>query len=896
MAFSHKSRFMVTASAVICAVAATSAWAQVETENPETAPQSSEQSVESEDIIVTGTSIRGVSPTGSPVIQMSRSQIVASGATSANDVLTHIPQVTSAFLGTPTTPTGDAGLSVVRPNLRGLPNSASNTTLVLIDGHRLAGAGLIQTTADPDIIPPGVLESVEVVTGGGSSIYGSDAIGGVINFITRKRFDGVEIAGHYGIADDYWTRDINLTMGKDWGSGSAYISLVHAKNDAILGRDRDYVRQVTSPTNYCLPGTIVANGTTYALPGRAPGTEASCDITDLSSFWPAVERNTMFGSLNQSITDTIVLDVRGFYSKRKLAHSRDFAPSGQSLTITRGVNPYFVPIAAETSQVVRTNFNGVIDNRLRNDQTSWGITPTITADFGNGWQMRLMGNFGHTKTDVRTPQLDAAAIAAAMASTNPATALNPYNLIASGATALASIPRIQREISEQSLDNGRVVFDGPLFSLPGGDVRVAVGAEITREGYDKKQATFAPTVTPVYGSFRNYERTVKAAFGEVNVPIVGPGNSMSGIHALTLSGSVRVDDYSDVGSTTNPRLALSYQPVSWITVRGDWSKSFNAPSVVDKSGDFASGFFPFNLSISPNQQGNFTFVVAGNSAENKPQTSTSWSLGLDVEPPVAPGLKISATYYNLKLKDLLSLLYGAPFIAANSPHIVDNLTDCSQIFDQRLLSPTVSDFGSGFGLPIAAGCALVAASQGTATPISFALLDLRTLNLGQWNQDGIDFNASYSGDVGFGTINASVAGSYTLNIKQATTPGAPFVDRFFTPGDSRLFLTASLGAQSKTLGGSVTVNHRQGYDISPARSGPLYPTQDHVDGFTTVDLYLNLTLPEHVIKETSLTLNVQNVFDTDPPFLNGANSLGTSGYTNGSTLGRLVQVGIRKKF
>src|SRR6202011_1324278 len=140
---------------------------------------------------------------------------------------------------------GGNTVTVNRPNLRNLPGNntaGGSTTLVLRDGHRIVGAGITSTSPDPDIIPPGAIERVEIVPDGGSAVYGADAVAGVINFITRSRFDGVAVDGHYGIADNYHQFDTNITAGRDWGTGSLYASYNYTQNDAIYGRDRDYVK------------------------------------------------------------------------------------------------------------------------------------------------------------------------------------------------------------------------------------------------------------------------------------------------------------------------------------------------------------------------------------------------------------------------------------------------------------------------------------------------------------------------------------------------------------------------------------------------------------------------------------------------------------------------------
>ncbi|HET9159011.1 MAG TPA: TonB-dependent receptor [Caulobacteraceae bacterium] len=840
---------------------------------PDASTANAEDSTTVGEVVVTGTHIRGIAPVGTNVVSMSQQDIIATGGTSANEILTKTPEVTSAFLQTPTTAL-NAGLAIVRPNIRNLGASGGSTTLVIVDGHRMVGAGVLQTTPDPDVIPPGVLQRVDIVPDGGSAIYGSDAIGGVINYISLKRFDGIELIARTGWAADYQTTDINATVGKDWGSGSGYVSYAWAHNNAIYGRDRDFVRQVTPNNGYCGAGTITANGTTYAISGPnphtyTPGTISTCDITDPMTFWPKTDRHNVFASLEQELTSSVTLDLKGYYARRALTTNEGL--DLRDLTVT-STNPFFVPIAGETSQAIRTNFANVVNQDHLSVLTSYGATPTITARLGGDWQLRAMANFG-TSTTIQ----DNATIDATVAQNT----INPYDLASNTPAAIAAIKLHNNAHARQSLENYRAIFDGPLFHLPGGDVRVALGAE-----YDNEQNHVQNGTAP-YGAENtiarvNGNREVRSLFGEVAVPIFGEGNAASGIKSLTFSASGRYDDYSDVGSTFNPKLGLTYQPVDWIRVRGNWGTSFNAPSLVDKSGvEVAGGIFSFVFPFG--QTAPWVIVLAGNTgSQMKPQTADTWSLGADIQPPSIPGLTLSATYYDIDLKKVIGLLAAQPFSSQLQPFYRDNVP-CAQAASElagvTVFSPLVSPALTCLFAP------------------TTAILDWRVQNLGEIKTNGIDFNVSYEHPVSFGSVHASLAGTYTLNRDRAIVPGATFVETLDQPGDTRLVWIASAGAQIGDLNATASVNHRDGYDINPivpARPGFPFPqAQDSISSFTTVDLYFDYKLSTAWLKDGAhLSLNVTNLFDKAPPFYSGGNN----GYANGSTLGRLVQVGVRTKF
>lgn len=846
----------------------------------------SDQSVE--DIIVTGTLIRGAAPVGTNVVGLSSADIVNTGATNTNQVLARIPQVSSAFNQLPALSSTGAARQSVRPSLRNLGAQGGSTTLILIDGHRAVGVGTIESTADPDVIPPGLLERVDVVLDGGSSLYGSDAVGGVINFITRSRFSGLEASARVGSADNYRTVDANVIAGRDWDAGSAFISYAYAHHDALFGRDRDFVRQVSASTGFCAPGTVNitrANATTsYALPGRVPGTASRCDATDNASFYPSETRHSVFAGLTQDLSETLRIDMKAFYTDRKSIVYYDlnqtnstFGISGQSATIS-AVNPYYSPIAPDTGvQTVQFSYAGAFDPRARTTLSEWGVVPTLTFKPGGDWQVRLLGNYGRSFTEARSPQIDATSQAIALGSATLATALNPYNPADSNPAVLASIFRYDYGDSKQELINSRMVADGTLFALPGGNVRAAVGLEYIRESYSGR---FGPVIpgqersAPLGVAVRN----VKSAFGELVIPLIGTDNSMPLIRSLSLSASARYDEYSDFGDTFNPKIGATYKPLDWMTIRGNYGTSFNAPSLADAGGspDTRAQILPVSPFRDPaDAAANFfrpSILLAGGNPDLGPQKADTWSVGVDIRP--VRGFTASLTYYNISVRDSIGL---APFFA---PAIFQ--PEYAEFFTKN---PTLAQLTSIVGGLRLDGATSLASLYGASTP--YVIIDARRQNLGEIRQDGLDFNVAYNQPMSFGSINATVGGTYTLNRSLAAIAGAPFVDQFASPGASRFSVLGTLGGTVGRVNGTATLSHSEGYRIPQSLTG-----LTKVGSFDTVDLYLAYDMKgSGLAKDLSFTLNVNNVFDADPP-------LGPidPGYANGATLGRLFQAGIRKKF
>src|SRR5262249_51946824 len=160
---------------------------------------------------------------------------------------------------------------------------------------------------------------VEAMTDGGSAVYGSDALGGVINMITRRRFDGTKIDGHYSLGEGgYRAYDISATVGKDWGSGSAYVSYAFSKHDTVFGADRDWVKRqfwsgafAGTPSETLCTTANVKVGTNFYSPTGASGLTAAttraqnyCDNSKNIAIYPAQHQHNVFASLTQDVSDS----------------------------------------------------------------------------------------------------------------------------------------------------------------------------------------------------------------------------------------------------------------------------------------------------------------------------------------------------------------------------------------------------------------------------------------------------------------------------------------------------------------------------------------------------------------------------------------------------------------
>ena len=176
----------------------------------QTAPTDASKSVE--EITVTGTSIRGAAPIGANLITVGPQDIETHGGQTLDEVLKSVPALSNM---------GQAGQgqhnsTYFSPNIHQLGGSASGSTLVILDGMRMPLGGTSHSQPDPSIIPTVAIQRVEVLADGSSSIYGSDAVAGVINFVTRSSFDGLQLTGEAGGARDYNKWNASLLWGTTW--------------------------------------------------------------------------------------------------------------------------------------------------------------------------------------------------------------------------------------------------------------------------------------------------------------------------------------------------------------------------------------------------------------------------------------------------------------------------------------------------------------------------------------------------------------------------------------------------------------------------------------------------------------------------------------------------------
>lgn len=885
------------------------------------------------EVVVTGSRIRGVGPVGSAVVGLDQKDITKQGVASTADLLRTVPSVLnigadpSHYISNQKANANTAfGTGI---NLRGI---GTPDTLVLVDGRRIAPTGIAAYFTDPTAIPESAVQRVEVQADGASAIYGSDAVAGVINIQLRKPFDGAETTARYGggKGEDQYT--VSQVLGKTWDTGGVFFDYEHRYQARLKASSfpdlftSDFTGHGGPNFNSTSssPGNIQVGSTFFALPANAGGSpvlasQLTAGTRNLQSFYagsvdavPQIVRDSAVLNITQRLTENVKLFAQGIYSDQTFDQLRTTAADGVTSVSIPASNPFYVagvpglaPGARETVLYSLVNDLGPLHNtggeQLRvatfgltvNPGAGWQIEPTVTYSTDRSDRIShntvnncalsgALGGFTLTgQACTGTP---------AVSDSSSATAFNPF---APGRTNPATLARITggvRDTTNFDRLNGGVRADGPLFSLPGGTVRLAVGGEYMNDTMSHVQrrndANFTPDNTQFATFYGKYSRTIGSAYGELYVPIIGAANALPLVRSLDLSVAGRYERYSDVGSTSNPKVGLKWKPIDDLVVHASYGTSFRAPTPADISttilGTYQVQVLPtvngIYSSLGPTGQPVNALVMVGGNPTVKPETARTYSFGADYKPQWLEGLALGINYFNVdELHQISAISAGS---ALSDPRLAPFVT----------LNPTAAQVAALCANPyfVSANCNGVV-----------AIIDDRSANLGETKTDGFDLSAAYVFNNSLGQWDLDFAGAYVLSYKQAAVPGALLTENVNTVNFPLRFSgRASLGWQRD--GWSVTgfVNYQNGY-----RNATVTPNQN-VAAYTTVDLTAGYDIGKHegwgFVQNTAISVHVTNLLDAKPPFVEYLGNATTPYFAydpqNASALGRVASVQITKRF
>lgn len=882
----------------------------------EPAPPETSEAVTTVSEIIVGSHIRGLKNSASPVVVIGRDDIDRSGYATVAEALT---SMTQAFGGTYSEDSASTGADTIGANtgrgtgvnLRGL---GANATLVLVDGRRMAGAGSRGDFADVSAIPMVALERVEVLLDGASALYGSDAVGGVVNIRLRKDLDGGDTRASGGLATrgGYSTYQFGQALGHRWSSGHVMAAYEYYHHSELAGADRDFTGNADLRSlggtdrrraTYSQPGNILrlnALGSyvpTYAIPAGQDGTHLTAsDFTagtvnyenQRAAFWvlPKQTRHSFIAAVSQDLTSTLTVsgDLR--------VGRRDFLGRGSAaltnITVN-AANPYYVSPTGAASERIAYSFQNEAGGSI-ND----GHTESLATSFGadlrlpKGWAANLYGayaqelSFNPLANILNSTYLTEALGTSADSPLSSFSAardgyFNPYIGTGSNKKAVLDFVLSGVDVTKQRGEtrSANLALDGPLFQLPAGQVRLALGGQVRREALRTGGWSWTSGYAPTGRVTRRYDRIVSSAYAEFNVPLVSEANALPLVQRLELSLAGRYERYDDAGSTRNPKIGLVWAPTQDVTAKFSWGTSFRAPSLPELA-------LPYTISptlLSYNGGSVPVLVYTGGNPDLKPETANSWAATLEYAPAAVKGLRLSGTLYETRFKDRIS--------APASDGLVTALSNAELAPFVTLVNPTTS------ASDLALVTALVNDSHASQTGVYGvttyrAVIDARQVNTGSLKVSGLDLRGSYQTSVQGDPVSIDGSLSWVMHFKRKVTPTSTEVELSGMagyPADLRARISANWSHGD--FGATAGLNYLgDTYAVETGR---------RIKPWTTADAQLRFTPTHGALGRAGVrwSLSVQNLFDTDPPFYDNPIVLGYDP-ANADPIGRTVTLSLSK--
>lgn len=436
-------------------------------------------------------------------------------------------------------------------------------------------------------------------------------------------------------------------------------------------------------------------------------------------------------------------------------------------------------------------------------------------------------------------------------------------------------------VRKQEQRGAELTGGGRLFDLPGGGVRLAAGLAYKEEDYRR--------TIDLYSTDQSAGRDNTSAFAELYVPLVGADNARPGLHRLELSLAARYDEYSDFGSTTNPRIGLSWSPTPNLTVRSSYSTSFRAPAIGEEARFSGDGLLGGEVVSFPSADGSsFVPVVMWfGSEELRPEESRNRSIGIDWNPAFAPELSLSVTYYKIKYTDRI-ILPPLDFGALGNPEQQDFLRyydDPAQLRAEveAAIARGLPFFDSTFG-------------EFGPDPLSMATVAYNYLwmNAQRVDTSGYDVGIHYPFQWNDHEFEAGLDASYIERHKTRLSPTATPYDVIGTFGNPpKVRARGSLAWTYRGFSTALNINYNHSYtDTSGLIDRP-------VGSYTTTDLTSRYTFApgnSPVTDGLSVSLIVINLLDRRPPYIEAGGRGSHYDPANASPLGRMVSVQLSKRW
>ena len=893
--------------------------AQAQTSAPTTAAAN-----EAEAIIVTGSRIRQ-NPLNldSPVVLVDSEAFARTGLTSVADALQRLPSASgglnskvnaSGNLGNPPDG-GGVGAGSAEIELRYL---GAKRTLVLVDGLRFVNgtsASGIPSTVDLNTIPASSIERIEVLQSGASPLYGSDAIAGVVNIITKDSQDGLRATAQFGTfrQGDGHTQDYNLSYGLKSDRVSLVFGGSYVKQEAVRSADRSISLfpnpgQTTCATGGC--SSAAANGrflTSFGNQTISNPPNSKPTLADLRPFTSAdrfnfapyqyiltpSERYGAFISGKYEVSDNVNFRVKALYNRRNSQNQAAFEPlflgpdagngAGSlfdriSIDKTNPYNPYGVTLSADNPGEAPANYSFIGRRLIEAGQRTFtqhvdtmSATATLDGSFDVGshkwyWDTSAVIGYNDAK-QIFTGNVNAAKVQQALGPVGSCTApCVPLNLFGGAGSItpdqLAFIGFTQHDRSSQSMSDFTANLNGDIFDLPAGAVALAVGYEhrIQNASFDPDPIVAAGLgadipAAPAKGGYNSDE-----IYAELRVPLL---KETPFFYSLEATGAVRHSDYSVGGSATTYTATGLWKPVADILIRGSYATGFRAPSIGELFGGRTRYDSPTadpcsNVAGSPYQT---SATVRANCTANGVPANGSYAEDPGQLPVITQGNK------NLQPEKSKSLLVGGVYAPAwaRDTGFASAFSIEANYYDIKV-NNAIGAVDAALTLD---NCALrgdaASCAQVIRTPNGFVTQINGTLqNLDSIHTSGFDIMVNYRSPASsVGTFGVSLNGTILTKYVLSASNGFVVIDRLGTE-------RGSPDQAYPKFKGNGTIDWSLG-DFAASFTGRYIDSVIEVDGSNNTlqsrfygDIQLNYS-PSAFDRRITFTAGVNNVFNQDPP-------------------------------
>ena len=872
-----------------------------------------------ERVEITGSAVRRIdAETALPVQVLRRADIERSGATSVVDLLQRLPAIQGA-----TTESANVGGATFGFAGVSIHNIGETRTLVLLNGRRLVafgGQSLTGSAAAVDLnsIPISSIERVEVLTDGASALYGSDAIAGVVNFITKRdTTDGEVTIGvsapkggavetRFSASKGFGSLDTDnfnlfIAFGTDRRTKLDASDRTYAKTgvinfsnegknyQAFLGSPRGIPANVIDDAGNLVSPYFIKNNT--CPPGNnrvfdAPSGTTACffDFVGSLEIFPTRDRESFTGSITTRLGADHTLTADVLLSRSESTTRIAPVPGGVNILAGSALhNQYLLPLGITQDT---TAFYRVADLGKRENTDIAEFRHFALGLQGNviGWDYNAsIGQSTSLVKNAISGYPGALAFNRALAAGNIDPFVGPGQQTAAGLADLKSIAfKGYFDGGKSSLDTLELRGSRELMALPGGPLQLGTGVSYYREKFGSRPSAFAQGLLadPINGTPCDPARGIacEVRFGDESTTIpYGANRNVYGLFAelvapvvkgLEVSAAARFDKYSDVGSSSTGKVSFRWTPMPGFLLRGSLGTGFKAPTVPQLNASrqqFGVTSAPYDCTAQLQQvataagaicrpNGTQYDVVAQGNPDLIPEKSRQATLGLRFEPTNT--ISLGADVWFVGIRDAFGQITEA------------------EVFANPLRYPNAWTRQ----LEVSTGNNYLAWNAGN-------------LNLGREYYSGIDFDLTGRFSTGFGNLTSQLTATYMLREARQLLVGGPF---FSSIGDNaelgtvafrwrgKFINTLKQGAWAHTLGMNFQSGYRDATFNAEVLDAAGNPTGTFEDVRLKVKAYYSFDWQTQwaASKNMVLTAGLLNVFDKRPPL-----SLAQGGLAKGQMFG-----------